>query len=178
MTDLNAVRRNAPEADIHPDDWLSALYDGELDDEVSKQRLLSLGKETEAARRWSEYSLIGDVLRGCPIGQDGLGKRISAALAEEPTVLAPMPAAASAPRRYYWAAAAATVAVMAWGVLSLSPGGEPAYPVAASDSVAHGQATSMEGVNAYLAAHQDYAYAVSGESDMHVVKVSLVGANR
>lgn len=176
MTDLNAVRRPEPDAEA----WLSALYDGELEGAESKHLLARLGKDADAARRWSEYSLIGDAMRGCRVGQDELGQRIRAALADEPTVLAPMPAAESAQRPYYWAAAAAAVAVIAWGVLSLSPQGgrEPAFPVAANDAKAHGQAASSEAVSAYLAAHQDYAYAVVGEPEMSVTKVSLAGENR
>lgn len=160
--------------------WLSALLDGELDDEEARPAVARLGQDAEAARRWSEYSLIGDAMRGCLADSARLDARIRAALAEEPTVLAPMPASPPSHRTYYWLAAAASVAAIAWGVLSVSPhGGEaPVVPVAAnSEPVEPGPAPGSE-VQAYLAAHQDYAYAVASEPEMRLTRVSLAGEAR
>jgi sigma-E factor negative regulatory protein RseA len=173
MSELNALRKPDPEAD----DWLSALFDGELDPETSKRALARLGKDADATRQWAEYSLIGDALRGCAAGRPDLNARIRAALAEEPTVLAPMPTPPDARRPYYYAAAAAAVAAIAWGVLNTTPlgGGAPALPVAANGEpalVAQGE------VQAYLAAHQDYAYAVGGEPEMRLTQVSYAGEGR
>jgi len=124
--------------------------------------------------------LIGDVMRGCRVGKPDLNDRIRAALAEEPTVLAPMPVAADANRPYYWMAAAAAVAAITWSVLSVSPQGttEPILPVAANSEPVPGGSASNDNVTAYLAAHQDYAYAVSGDPEMRFTKVSLVGDGR
>jgi sigma-E factor negative regulatory protein RseA len=176
MNRLNAV--HTPETDV--DEWISALLDGELDAEESKRGLARIGKEADAARLWSEYHLIGDVLRGCEVGNGDFGARFRAALEAEPTVLAPMPAAPDARRPYYWMAAAAAVTAITWSVLSLSPhtGSNPAVPVAANSEPAMVAAVSGNEVQAYLAAHQDYAYAVVGEPEMHYTKVSAVGESR
>ena len=68
---------------------ISAFMDGELgDDEVDGQvRRL---KSDEHAADWATYHLIGDVLRGERTQLSaGFTGRFSAALAQEPTVLAP-----------------------------------------------------------------------------------------
>lgn len=154
------------------EDRISALFDGELGDEEAKRALGRLG-EAES-RAWAEYSLIGDVLRGCHTERPDLGARIRAALADEPTVLAPMPVkAATEPRQVYWMAAAAAVTAIAWTVLSLAPQPESgtSVPVAAA-GIPVAQAANTA-VQAYLDAHQDYAYAVVAEPDMRYSQVSL-----
>lgn len=175
MTESNAVRKPEPDADA----WLSALYDGELEGDAAKHAHARLGREPDAANRWAEYSLIGDALRGCQAGSADFRQRVRAALADEPTVLAPMPAAPPAHRPYYWAAAAAAVAAIAWSVLSVAPqaGIEHGVPVAANDPAGGAVAPSDE-VRAYLAAHQDYAYAVVGDPEMQFTSVSLAGERR
>ncbi|NTV94823.1 MAG: sigma-E factor negative regulatory protein [Thiobacillus sp.] len=175
MSELNALRK--PEADA--DDWLSALFDGELDAESSKRAVSRLGKDADAARRWQEYSLIGDALRGCAVERPDLNARIRAALAEEPTILAPMPAKPDSHRPLYLAAAAAAVVAIAWGVLSMTPqGNAPAVPVALNGAPASALVASNDDAQPYLAAHQDYAYAVAGEPEMRFTQVSLAGGSR
>lgn len=171
MNELNALRKHDADADI----LLSALYDGELDPEAAKRALARLGRDDEALGRWSEYSLIGDVMRGCAPGRADFAARVRAAVADEPTVLAPLPAATDR-RPYYYAAAAAAVAAIAWGVLSMSPqsGETPALPVAANDA----PLAQNDELRPYLAAHQDYAYAVAGDTEMRFTQVSLAGGGR
>jgi sigma-E factor negative regulatory protein RseA len=173
MSELNAMRK----PDTADDDRVSALFDGELGDEESRR--LVTGVDDATARRWSEYSLIGDALRGDAIGRSDFGARLHAALAAEPTVLAPRPLEPAANRSYYWVAAAAAVAAIAWSVVSMAPqdGGNLAVPVAANSAVPAGQADAGA-VQAYLAAHQDYAYAVGGEPEMSFTRVSLVEDGR
>ena len=175
MSELNTLRK----PDASADDWVSALFDGELDAEASKQAVARLGKDARAVRSWAEYSLIGDAMRGCASGRGSdLDARIRAALAEEPTLLAPMPARPETHRPYYLAAAAA-VAAIAWGVLSLSPrGDEPALPVALDNVPAGVAPASNDEAQPYLAAHQDYAYAVAGDAEMRFTQVSLAGGGR
>lgn len=176
MDKLNAQRQPDPDAE----EWLSALFDGELGPEESKRGIVRAGKDDEVARRWSEYSLVGDVMRGCQVGRSDLNARIRAALAEEPTVLAPMPARQDGHHPYYWMAAAAAVAAITWTVLNVSPlgGGEPAMTVAANDVQANLAQVSNNEAQPYLSAHQDYAYAVSGEPEMSFTRVSLAGEAR
>ncbi|MDD4880530.1 MAG: sigma-E factor negative regulatory protein [Gallionellaceae bacterium] len=176
MDKLNAQR--LPDTDA--EEWLSALFDGELDPDESKRGIVRAGKEADAARLWAEYSLIGDVMRGCRVERPGLNARILAALAEEPTVLAPMPAEPVHHRPYYLMAAAAAVAAIAWTVIYVSPqgGGEPAVTVAANDVPATVALASNNDAQPYLAAHQDYAYAVAGEPEMRFTQVSLAGGGQ
>lgn len=173
MSELNAMRN--PE--YAEDDRLSALFDGELSDEDIRR--LVTGADDATARRWSEYSLIGDALRGNVAGRPDFGARLHVALAAEPTVLAPRPLEPAANRSYYWMAAAAAVAAIAWSVVSVAPqdGGNVAVPVAVNSAVPAGQADAGA-VQAYLAAHQDYAYAVGGEPEMSFTRVSLVEGGR
>ncbi|MFZ5483928.1 MAG: sigma-E factor negative regulatory protein [Pseudomonadota bacterium] len=154
------------------DDRISALFDGELGDDEAKR---TLGRFADAeSQAWAEYSLIGDVLRGCHSNRPDLGSRIRAALADEPTVLAPVPVkVAPAPRQVYWMAAAAAVTAIAWTVLSLAPPVETNAPVpVAAAGIPVAQAANSA-VQAYLDAHQDYAYAVVAEPDMRYSQVSL-----
>lgn len=176
MDKQNALQAPQTESEA----WLSALYDGELDGEESRRAVARLGQDAEAARRWSEYSLIGDAMRGCLADSTRLDARLRAALAAEPTVLAPMPASPPSHRHYYWLAAAASVAAIAWGVLSVSPrgDGEPAVPVAANSEQGPIAAASNNEVQAYLVAHQDYAYAVASEPEMRLTRVPVAGDGR
>lgn len=158
-------------------EWVSALFDGELEHADLQGATDRLG--AEGMLKWHEYALIGDVLRGYLVEPSDLLSRVHNQLEQEPTVLAPAPLL-PAPvhyRPYYWFAAAATVAAITWGVLSVSPlvGHEQTVPMAAHEqtvSVAH----SMSGeVRDYLVAHQDYAYAVANETEMRITTVSLAG---
>lgn len=169
MDTMKAQDTMAPGAE----ERISALFDGELGGEEAKRMLGRLGDAE--SRAWAEYSLIGDVLRGCPSNRPDLGARIRTALAEEPTVLAPMPAkAAPEPRQVYWMAAAAAVTAIAWTVLSLAPQPEAGAPMpVATTGIPVAQAANTT-VQAYLDAHQDYAYAVVAEPDMRYSQVSLV----
>lgn len=171
MGNLQTVRKSETDSD----EWLSALFDGELGPDESRRELARIGQDAEASRLWSEYSLIGDVMRGCEASPSGFTDRFSAVLAEEPTVLAPMPAARPSPRTYYWMAAAAAVAAITWGVISVAPepGGAPAIPVAANEQPAMEAAMVSDGeVQALLAAHQDYAYAMVADPEMRYTRVS------
>jgi negative regulator of sigma E activity len=167
------------------DSWLSALMDGEMDDTQAGRSIGLLGKDADAMRIWSEYGLIGDAMRGCVPDTCQLNQRIKAALAAEPTILAPV---AKPPRQsVYWVAAAAAVVAITWTVLSVSPV-SPGVPVAANGQMAAPQVAKSSPVRSvsavdvasnnvapYLEAHQDYAFTVAGEPDMQFTKISLSG---
>lgn len=176
MEKVNTLRAR----DTSEDDWVSALFDGEFDADEGRRAVVRLGKDADAARLWSEYSLIGDAMRGCLAERPELGQRIRAALADEPTVLAPAPVASGSGRTYYWMAAAAAVAAISWGVLSVSPetGTAPVLPVAANTEPGMASPVETGEVMSYLAAHQDYAYAVVGAPEMRFTNVSLAGEGR
>ncbi len=82
-------------------DRLSALLDGELDEEATNAALDRLQQDPALRQDWSAYCLIGDVLRGEPATAPDFVDRVMAGLDKEPTVLAPMartPERAAAPR--------------------------------------------------------------------------------
>jgi negative regulator of sigma E activity len=172
------------------DDPVSALFDGELDDQESRRLL---GRMSEAGREsdlenWARYALIGEALRGeltdasLRSGRQ-LDARFRAALAAEPTILAPARPTArkvdSTP--FYWMAAAATVAAIAWTVISAVPEGGLHAPAMLASQEAQkldrAQWVTMEAMP-YLAAHQDYAHAVIAPHEMRYTPVSLAGEPR
>lgn len=167
-------------------DKISTLMDGELTrDEAA--RLVADVRERGALREaWATYHLIGDAIRGEPCGDSGVARLVSSRLADEPTVLAPRPAAEKARGR--WAlpslAAAAAVAIVSWMALEtqqaaveapparlpVSLPGVPNYPVegfpgsAGYESVVNISDPSPVPIqisarefDAYLLAHQEFS---------------------
>lgn len=149
------------------DDWLSALLDGEVRDAESDALLRRLARDDEHVARWSEYCLIGDALRGTPSPPDRLKQRIHDALAQEPTVLAPVPRRPKS-EPVLWLAAAATVAAVTWMVLSAAPDQNAPVEIAGNPGNVN--------VLPYLAAHQDYAQALTSGAEMHFSRVALTAA--
>ena len=91
---------------------LSRLMDGDLD-EAELDRVAGELRRPQALATWDCYHAIGDTLRGCPYGSPGFANRFSAALAAEPTVLAPRPRFGTERPVARWAvAAAATIAAV------------------------------------------------------------------
>lgn len=102
---------------------LSSLIDGELDAHEAAAVLDALCRDAELQRRWSDLQLVGDALRSTEVAAchvEGFCARVSKALADEPTILAPRPAR-SAMRRYAipGAAVAASAAAIAFVALPL-----------------------------------------------------------
>ena len=100
---------------------LSALMDGELDDEQAERTLQGIRSNDAAMETWTHFHLIGDAIRGEGVATPTLSERVLAALEAEPTVLAPSrPKAARHTNRFAWpiAASAAGVAVVAWLALA------------------------------------------------------------
>lgn len=77
-------------------DNVSALLDGDLDDQGMRSMLDAMRKDRSLRAEWDTYCLIGDALRGEGSGSDDFVARVMAGLDDEPTVLAPrsLPAAA------------------------------------------------------------------------------------
>lgn len=156
-------------------EWLSALLDGEIDDAEGDRALKRLGQDQTLVRRWSEYCLIGDALRGDAVAQPGLEQRLHAALAAEPTVLAPMQGARR--KRQYtrpvaWTAAAAAVAAVTWTIWTALPQHTGPAQMAAQPEAVMIQASH---VMPYLDAHQDFAQGVVAQPEMRFSQVTLVG---
>lgn len=87
---------------------LSALLDGELDTHEQDRTVSRLLDDDAAMGKFGRYQLVGDMVRGeSGVLATGISRSVSAALADEPTVLAP-------PRRAWrWAKPAAGIAVAA-----------------------------------------------------------------
>ncbi len=106
---------------INPsDERISALVDGELDEQEHRVIVDKLLTRSENRKAWGRYHLIGDTLkRSLPKGMDhGFSSRVMAALDDEPTVLAPQPPAKSSWRQRVagLAVAASVTAVAILGV--------------------------------------------------------------
>src|SRR5262245_7417414 len=100
-------------------DKISALMDGELDAHQSDQQYARLKHDAEARACWKTYHLIGDALRGDAIISTDFTAKLSARLAQEPTVLAPQRSRARPMKRtttYALSAAASlsAVALVGW----------------------------------------------------------------
>lgn len=154
---LEAVGRTGNiDLGIEMSDRMSALMDGELEDESAEALFATLRNDDELRHTWAAYHVIGDALRETPVLSKGFSARLAERLAEEPTVLAPPK---PKPRKYpaiAWPAAAslAAVAILA---LALKPGHEsgpgnlPVQPPASMAQASDNQAT--EHMRAYLTAH-------------------------
>src|SRR5688572_33083634 len=66
---------------------ISALMDGELDDQPAAFAIEALAKEGEAREAWRTYHLISDTLSRGRMLSEGFTARVAAELAREPTVL-------------------------------------------------------------------------------------------
>ena len=98
------------------DERISALIDGELDEQARQDMVNELIKKDEARATWARYHLISDTLRqSLPGGMDmQFSSRVMAALQDEPTVLAPRtPQGLQFGKRLAGLAVAASVAAVA-----------------------------------------------------------------
>lgn len=144
---------------------ISALMDGELDGTDADGCLDGMRSDAVQCEAWGVYHLIGDTLRGQ--GSAPLDRaRFAAHLAAEPTVLAPRPRVAPAPKRkavWYALSAAASVAAVAfvgWTALqTIQPGPQLAGAAGGTEltAVAPSSVPVAQGVNDYLLAHQRFS---------------------
>jgi sigma-E factor negative regulatory protein RseA len=149
-------------------DRISALMDGELDDQAAAQTIDALARDREALDAWRTYHLISDALRDTQVLSEGFVGRVSAKLAEEPTVLAPgrLRMRRGEPRR--WVAVSAGVAAFALvGWLGFAPQQTAVAPVAQAPQVnapieiKPALVPLPSGTNDYLLAHQGFSPRVS-----------------
>ena len=139
---------------------LSAALDGETKRGDTEACVAALKHDDALRKNWSEYHLIGDLMRGVAPVPDDFMARFSTQLAAEPTVLAP--------RRSVWpqrVAVASFASLAVWGavsVIGLMSGAPVITPMAAvpgAQQVAleSEQLTAETRLAPYLVAHQEFA---------------------
>ena len=169
---------------------ISALMDGELEPHEELPALQSLRSTNASGREWQEFHLIGEALRGEENLEFDVTAKVMAALADEPTVLAPVPPARIS-RVSAWArpalalaASAAGVAVVAWvGLGSVTPavdGATVARLAPQTKPVAEvQQVQASPRMQEYLVAHQTHGSGGSLMGGSHYVRtVSMAGERR
>jgi len=146
-------------------DGISALMDGELEDNEAQREIARLKSDGLARERWDEFHLVGDALRGEPLLSSGFNESFAQRLAAEPTVLAPRRLPAT-PRRMvtYALSAAASVsaaALVAWVALSpTAPNGVGEIAKSGTIMIPAGSTQPLPSVpsdgrmNEYLLAHE------------------------
>lgn len=148
---------------------VSALMDGEIDEQEAARTLNALGRDPELKAKWDEYHLIGDALRNNALLSVDVAPSVSRKLEGEPTVLAPRTRRAfSSGKIATWALAASVsfAAVVAWQQLGRDGQGEPVVLAQAVPTPAARPALN-EADDPYLMAHQEFA------AEPAVVKTSL-----
>ncbi len=96
---------------------LSALFDGELEAHEAPALWAAVKADRTLQRKWSEYQLVRDAIRGDGALGTDFAARVMEGIAAEPTVLAPRPASRRAVRPglpMALAASVAGVAVVGW----------------------------------------------------------------
>ncbi len=153
-------------------EWLSALADGELQGDELQRGLDALRKDPELQASWRSYHLLRDSVSS-NLNEEvapQLHLRISAALDDEPTILAPQA------RRRPWlkqaagfaiAASVASVAVLGVQQMNMSDSGPVAQPLAQQQEyirmtptlVAEGgsKEKGVEDIDRYLVNHNEYS---------------------
>lgn len=115
---------------------ISALMDGELGASELDEPLAALRAEGEALDAWRTYHLISDALHAPTLLAGGCLGRVVARLAQEPTLLGPLPADVVPPARGgRWfvpsalAAGLAAVALVGWIAFAPQQPMTPAVPI-------------------------------------------------
>lgn len=147
-------------------DIVSAAIDGELDTAQFDAFIRDYKRDNHLAAQWQTYHFIGDALRQTPINSPSIAQRVSAQLANEPTLLAPQ--RKSLVHKYALPVAASVAAVMlvSWSALNLTS--DPIHtstmaantPTAQTAIIQTAQIDPSQ-LNEFIAAHRDYSAGVN-----------------
>lgn len=140
---------------------ISALMDDEIAVEDAAHLIAAIHNNKHAAEAWTEYHLIGDVMRDNAMLSRDFRQNLMQKLEQEPTVLAPQ--AARAGREVMadfkeklpikWSIAASFAAVMLVGWMALQQQVQP-QGVAPVMTVAQSEMAEPQIPSEYLSAHQ------------------------
>lgn len=142
---------------------ISAFMDGEVEENEALAQVARLKQDASLRQTWETYHVVGDALRGETGHSPGFMRRFSAALEQEPTVLAPRrPAVRITARRVALSLAASFggVALVAWLALSnnpLMPNGEKLATQPPQPATTLAASPANGAVNDYLMAHQQFS---------------------
>lgn len=175
---MSVLRKSHPHSQVQADDdlqMLSAALDGEATQAETEACMAALKHDASLRQTWSDYHLVGDLMRGVAPLQDDFMARFSAQLASEPTVLAP--------RRSVWpqrVAVASFASLAVWGMVSLT-GLLSETPVTAPLALAPGFQPAVLAADesgddaryaAYMVAHQEFAPMAVASPYQRVMAVS------
>jgi sigma-E factor negative regulatory protein RseA len=137
---------------------ISALMDDELDVTTSQHLFTALKSDSKLGECWSDYHLIGDVMRGSHgCLSPGFSERLMQKLEQEPTVLAPRNLLQRVAKPSFMLSAGSAVAAVAfvgWVVWSQP---HMQFPDQAFNNTVAQNSVSPEAMNSYLLAHQEFS---------------------
>lgn len=166
---------------------LSLLLDDEMEPQESLRLFERIGNDPAVRAQWNRYSRISAAMRSGQVlmADDGFVDRISMALADEPTILAPaaLPRKQQTRERLVTAALAASLALVA--VLVAKSFNEYS-PVTGSNLLATAgligpsttQATVAPEFQDYLVAHYETAYLAGAQGMLPSVRLASNGSTR
>lgn len=100
---------------------ISALMDGDMALEDAEYLYTTLKSGGESTRAWSDYHLVGDIMRGDPVFKQDFTERLLASLDDEPVLLVPAvkrkQAIYKSSRIWSVAASVSAIAFVGWVVL-------------------------------------------------------------
>ena len=102
---------------------ISALMDGELDEQQAQQQIQRLKLDEELSGGWEAFHLIGDVLRDERPLSPHFSRRLASRISAEPTILAPRRRTARRNTAYALSAAASlsAIALVGWVAVTTNP---------------------------------------------------------
>lgn len=170
---------------------ISALMDGELNDEVPANVIAQIRHSRHLQGEWETYHLIGDILRYPETAPLDITGRVARALEQEPAILAPKRPdrqepgkKASMPSVFAIAASITAVAAVAWVSLQTTeqavtgnrhmavadrPMLEEAITKVSFSPATPAAAEEDDQINDYLLAHEEFSHQMVAQGVSHYI---------